>query len=131
MKSIPYKFFWLSLIIIAIALFMPINGKAAGPSFDKLVHLLLFAFVSMNACFYFLPETKVSINNRRFLLVALFVNALPFTTEYIQSFIPGRHFENLDLVADWIGIGVGIIIFFVFKKLITKIYSTFGEHRPA
>lgn len=119
--KIKYKFFWLSLIILFTALFLPVDGKAAGPSLDKLAHFLLFAFVSMNACYYFINDKKAMW------LVSIFIATLPFGTEYIQSFIDGRNYDNLDIIADIIGIIAGIISYFLFKNLIRKIYSLLGE----
>lgn len=119
--KIKFKFFWLSLIILSLALFLPIDGNFTGQSFDKLVHLLLFAFLSMNACYYFLSD-------RRYLIwVSIFIFTLPLTSEYLQTFIKGRNYDVKDIVADVFGILVGIIIYFLFTKLIYKIYAAFGE----
>ncbi len=77
----------------------------------------------MNACFYFLA------NKKSWTLSMIFVCLLPITTEYFQTFIPGRNFENLDIFADLIGIGVGVISYFLFKTAIVKIYHFFGENQ--
>lgn len=61
------------------------------------------------------------------LVASLFITLLPWTTEYIQTFIDGRNYDKLDIVADVIGIFVGALIYFLFKDLIRKIYSLFGE----
>lgn len=119
--KIKYKFFWLSLIILFIAVFLPINGKAAGPSLDKLAHFLLFAFVSMNTCYYFLRERKYLI------YASIFVCSLPYGTEYIQTFIKGRHFETKDIIADILGIVFGVILYYSCIKIIKRIYAIFGE----
>lgn len=102
---------------------MPINGKAAGPSFDKLAHILLFAFVSLNACFYFIN------NKNRFIKSLIFISILPVSTEYIQDFIPGRNFENMDILADIGGILLGILIYHLFNKTLLKTYSLLGERQ--
>lgn len=120
--KIKYKFFWLSLIILFTALFLPVDGNSAGQSLDKVVHFLLFAFVSMNACYYFIK------NKAALMMASTFIAILPFGTEYLQSFIDGRNYDNMDIVADVIGIIAGVIIYFVFKKLIVKVYSLFGEN---
>ncbi len=63
-----------------------------------------------------------------FLSASAFIAILPFGTEFLQSFIDGRNYDNLDIVADVIGIIAGVVIYFVFKKLIVKVYSLFGEN---
>lgn len=119
--KISYKFFWLSLIILFTALFFPFDGKVTGASYDKLAHFLLFAFVSMNTFFYFFT------NKRLFVFNSIFVCSLPFTTEYLQTFIKGRNFEINDIIADALGILFGALFYFVFKNLIAKIYALLGE----
>lgn len=104
---------------------MPVNGKAAGPSFDKVAHTLLFCFVSINACFYFIN------NKKHFLIAMLFILTLPLMTEYVQTFIPGRNFENLDILADCIGIILGALIYFLLNTPLLKFYSFLGETQPA
>ena len=120
--KISYKFYWLSLIILFTALFFPFNGKVTGASYDKLAHLLLFAFVSMNTFFYFFTNKKLLVFN------LIFVFSLPLTTEILQLFIKGRHFEVNDIIADTLGILFGALIYFLLKSLITKIYGLLGEH---
>jgi len=100
---------------------MPINGEAPGPSFDKIAHVLLFAFVSMNVCFYFLS------NKNHLILVSIFICTLPFLTEFLQKYIQGRNFDVNDIMADVLGIFFGIIIYFLFKNLIIKVYTLLGE----
>jgi VanZ family protein len=63
------------------------------PFFDKLVHVALFSFLT----FCWLNATRAPFE-RAFILVALLLFA--WMIEYIQSFIPGRSFELVDILAD-------------------------------
>ena len=36
--------------------------------------------------------------------------------EIVQSFIPGRDFSGFDVVADSVGITIGIVIYYVYEK---------------
>ena len=100
---------------------MPVDGKAPGPSIDKLAHALLFLGVTLNACFYFLE------NKKHLIPVSLLIFMLPFATEYIQSHIPGRAFDTKDIIADFVGILLAIPIYQIFKKQIFKIFELLGE----
>ena len=121
MKKIKNKFFWLSLIILFTAVFAPIDGKVSGASYDKLAHILLFAFVSLNAVFYFSKNTKLLC------IVFSLIGLLPILTELVQSLIPGRNYDTLDIIADYIGLVLGVIIFVFLKKQFIFIYSLFGD----
>ncbi len=37
--------------------------------------------------------------------------------EIVQHFLPARHFSLLDVVADMVGICIGIVSFYIFKKI--------------
>lgn len=43
--------------------------------------------------------------------------------EIVQSFIPGRFFSLLDVVADSIGIVIGIGLWWIYQKKFTKVFS--------
>ena len=118
---IKNKFLWLSLLILFIALFIPLQSKNNGPSYDKLAHFLLFAFVSINVVFYFSKNTKKL--GRVFGLVSM----LPILTEVIQIYIPGRNYDVYDILADYIGLVMGIFIFVILKKQFIAIYKLFGD----
>ncbi len=118
---IKYKFFWLSLIILFFSLFYPFEGNKSGPGYDKVVHILLFAFVSVNAYFYFSKDKK------QLILVLAIIASLPVLTEVIQHFIPYRNFDWKDIIADYVGLVVGWGIFVLLKKPIIGIYKLLGD----
>lgn len=118
---IKYKFFWLSLFILFFALFFPFNGNKSGPSYDKVAHIILFAFVSVNTFFYFPKDRK------QLLIILGIIATLPVLTEVIQHFIPRRNFDWKDIVADYVGLLAGWVIFIVLKKPLIVIYEFFGD----
>jgi len=122
MNKLKYKYFWLSLIILFVAVWMPLSGKGGGPSFDKLAHFLLFFFVAINVIFYF------SKNSKQLVIVLILVGTLPFITEVVQNFITGRSYDIYDIIADYIGLFSGILFFFIFKKQCISIYKFLGDH---
>jgi len=121
MKKLQYKYFWLSLIILFVAVWMPLTGKGGGPSFDKLAHFLLFFFVAINVLFYFSKNTK------QLIIVLIIVGTLPVLTEEVQNHITGRNYDTKDIVADYLGLFTGLAFFLVFKKQCIAIYKFFGD----
>jgi len=121
MITLKYKYFWLSLLILFIAVWIPLSGKGGGMSFDKLAHFLLFFFVAVNAAFYF------SKNTRELIIVLLLLGTLPFITEIVQDFIDGRSYDIYDVIADYIGFACGLLFFKVFKKQCIYIYKLLGD----
>ena len=121
MKKIKYKFFWLSLLILFVAVFTPFGPGKGGPSYDKLAHVILFTFVSLASSFYFFKDSK------QLALVFGLISTLPFLTEFIQQFIPGRNYDNYDILADYAGLILGFVVFVVFKKQVIYLFKLVGE----
>jgi len=121
MKKFKYRYFWLSLIILFVAVWMPLTGKGGGPSFDKFAHFLLFFLVAVNVIFYF------SKNYKQLIIVLLIVGTLPVITEIVQNHITGRSYDTKDIIADYLGLFSGIIFFLVFKKQCIAIYKFLGD----
>ena len=121
MRKIKNKFFWLSLLILFVALFFPSYSIETGPSYDKLAHVILFTFVSINTIFYFSKNTK------QLLLIFGIIGLLPILTELIQTLIPGRAYDTYDIFADYIGLVLGVIIFILLKNKLIWIYQLLGD----
>jgi len=100
---------------------MPLSGKGGGLSFDKLAHFLLFFFVTINTVFYF------SKDNKQLFLVMLFIATLPFVTEIGQIYIKGRNFDYMDILADYLGLAFGVLLFFLVKKQCIQFFKFLGE----
>lgn len=72
------------------------------PPLDKVLHLVLFA--SVGALLW------IAAGARRIFMVVLMAMMLGLLDEIMQSFNPGRSADWLDLIADTIGAGLGVLI---------------------
>ena len=101
--------FWIALISSYILAIMPQN---IAPSFqslsDKSLHFIAFAVLTLLLTLsYRIPLWK-SIGY--LLFYATFI-------EFSQTFTPNRCAEWLDIVADGIGIALGLVLYVGYKKL--------------
>ena len=109
----------ISVIIVLLVTLIPGNGKIAGVYVDKVVHVLIFFFLSMNIGFRFQNSKKLRIA----LSCAVF---LALITEVFQLFIPGRNLELFDMIANCIGIFCGIYIYGKYMTSIDNIMLKIG-----
>ena len=83
-------------------------------SFDKVIHILVFAFLALLLSFGFFKTLKSSLPTKVFLvlLTGVFLGILD---EVHQSFVPFREFETMDILADGVGIitGLGIYVLLI------------------
>ena len=95
----------LYLFVFIFAIFPISDSGVQIPYQDKLLHILVFFFLSISTLIAF---ENLTLSNAFFLLASfgLFI-------EIAQFFIPFRSFEFLDLIADIIGALIG---FKVVKK---------------
>lgn len=110
----------LSIVIILIVTLTPGNGKFAGNYLDKVAHFLIFfnLGIQISSCF----------KNRTNLIFAIMAGiAFGVLTEVIQQFIPGRNFEVLDILADSLGVILGVLLYRKNNNWFSKITS----HRKA
>lgn len=93
-----------SLSIVLIVTLMPGNGKVAGNYLDKVVHFMVFLFLSYRIGWKFRDSDQ---------LISVLFGAilLGFATEFVQQFIPGRNMEIYDALADTFGVIVGYYLF--------------------
>jgi VanZ family protein len=104
--------FWLALIAIYIAAIVPQNiAPHVGTLSDKLIHSLAFSFLA------FLLQLAYRVNILKtiffLLLYGLFIEAS-------QYFTSSRSSEVLDVVADIVGIVMGILLYQIVKFIIKK-----------
>jgi len=101
----------LTLIVTAaltVAMLWPINQPPPAPDgTDKLVHLIAFAALAF-------PLART----RRFGLIAVFVGASVFggLIEVLQPYF-GRSADMQDWIADIAGVGLGIVLALVYRRL--------------
>lgn len=74
----------------------PEAGEGGIPGFDKLVHVALFAGLSLLA-----PPRRLAL---------ALLAAYAATTEALQAVVPGRSPDAIDLLADLAGLAVGALV---------------------
>jgi VanZ family protein len=91
--------------------FSPAPPAELDTGWDKANHWLAFSTLAVTA-FQAIPNAR-----RRYAGVALGLLALGVFIELVQSQIPARSAELLDVVADAIGIGAGLLIMKAWQRL--------------
>ncbi len=111
--------FWLALIGSYIFAVVPQDmAPKIGSLSDKSIHFIAFAVLTL------LLRFAYSITwFRTFLL--LFIYAV--FIEFSQFFTPNRSAELLDVVADVIGIGIGLLFYPFIQRLIMS-YTKYEHH---
>jgi VanZ family protein len=118
--------FSLPAIIIAVTIFILSNGPQPGlPKLgieweDKLLHLTSY-FIFGLALILFIIANFPNISIKKVALITLIIGAFyAMSDEIHQYYVPGRHCEFLDWVADVVGIIISIQFIKLLKnKLIT------------
>jgi len=98
------------LVFLSYAMLMPPGGKPifdflSWPGMDKLIHVISFGLLGL------LSGASSKPRPRLLAIVFIIWSGYGLAIEIIQSFIPGRSFEALDLVADMVGTILGYLIF--------------------
>ena len=111
--------FWSALVISYISAIVPQDiAPTIGSLSDKSIHFIAFAVLTL------LLRFAYSITwFQTFLL--LFVYAV--FIEFSQFFTPNRSAELLDVVADVIGIGIGLLFYPFIQRLIMS-YTKYEQH---
>jgi VanZ family protein len=109
----------LALTIYWITIFtgthLPNHLVSAVTLWDKLVHATAFAGLSfLIACAW---RPKVATTSQRMLVGLLAGATYAVIDEWTQRFVPGRSSDLLDLVADSVGIAIGLSSFAAFRIL--------------
>lgn len=113
--------FW--CLIMSYLLFTPGSSLPKTgisiPHFDKIVHATMFAILVFlfQLDSYSTPKAKLKV-------VLLIITVLLFgcLSEYIQfMYIPGRSGTYQDLVADVIGVAIGLLLFKLAGKKVQKL----------
>lgn len=104
-----------SLFVTVLMLLPATNGpKITVPFFDKIVHALVYILFIIVWLFYFRSIRKVS--KRIYVLVSIALFIYGIVIEVLQgSYIATRTQDNWDIVANTIGIFIGILVFYKVK----------------
>ncbi|MCF7548433.1 VanZ family protein [Pseudonocardia sp. WMMC193] len=94
--------FALAVLVSLVVLFLPASGvPTAAPGVDKLVHLGVFALLGATGRWARIPP----------LPLVLGLSGYAVLSEVLQDVLPiGRDAEILDVVADCVGVSVGVAV---------------------
>jgi VanZ family protein len=81
---------------------LPAGGALVG-SYDKSAHLLIYAIFAILAY-------RLGLTGRRFFYICIGIIAYSGLLEVGQSFVPGREMSALDLLANALGVLLGVLI---------------------
>ncbi len=111
--------FWLALITSYIAAIVPQDiAPTIGSLSDKSIHFIAFAVLTLLLRFAYAITWF-----QTFLLLFVYATFIEFS----QLFTPNRSAEFLDIVADIIGIGIGLLFYPFLQKLIMS-YTKYEHH---
>lgn len=101
--------FFLSLIFIEYLATTPQSFEIVEKSWDKANHFIAFATLYILLSFGYV---RLKTSSKFWLLFAF-----GFQIELVQSFLPFRYFSFFDILANLIGIFIGIILIKIIKNL--------------
>ena len=88
--------------------------------FDKIIHLIIYSLLS----FWLINLLNQCFSKRVYVVLTstiIIMTSLAFFDEYHQIGKPGRRWEKLDLVFDFIGIFSSALLFLVIRKISHRI----------
>jgi VanZ family protein len=99
---------WTAIIFILLAMpgsVLPKEQTFSIPHFDKFIHIVLFGgFVFLWSYYYSRKKLGAKKLARLFFLIFIISCAYGIGMEYVQKyFIPGRDYDQEDIIADMIG----------------------------
>lgn len=121
MKSRPFISFHLPFIFYAIlvAAISSIPNLSLPPlkfiATDKVAHFIeysLFAFLAYRSYFQLLKQNK----NRTLFVSSLFLFLFAIADEIYQYFVPGRYFDVFDILIDFFGASLVLILLHIKQK---------------
>lgn len=83
--------------------------------FDKVIHLVEFAFLGLLLSFGYFMSLKSSLRVKAVLTICSGI-LLGGLDEFHQYFIPRRSIEFFDIIADAIGILIGLLLYYYFFR---------------
>ena len=105
-------YFFICLLVIEFLATTTIPIEVVESMWDKANHFTAFFVLYMLLSFAYKTLTLVQ--------KSLLLLAFGLQIEIVQSFIDGRYFSLMDVVADSIGIVIGIVIYKFTQKFIRK-----------
>lgn len=102
------------LCVISYLALTPVPPKEMDTGWDKANHFLAFASLAFSGCW------SVSTARLRWLFLPLLLVAYGGAIELIQMLVPGRSSEWADLLADSIGISIGLAFAWLVLKALRR-----------
>lgn len=102
-------------VVIFILSSIGFKGQASVPFLDKGLHLVEFGFLGFFLSLGYFLSLKSSLRIKSTLTVVSGI-LLGCLDEIHQYFVPNRSFEVMDMVADSVGIVVGLAAFYCFSR---------------
>ena len=123
--SIFFPLLWTLIIGILLAMpgsMLPSESHFSIPQFDKVVHISLFGgFVFLWNLYLSGRPIPIPRLLSLFFFIFLIAEAYGIGMEYVQKYyIPGRDFDEADIIADLIGAGIAYGISNIFLVGYTK-----------
>ena len=118
-KSFPYT--WLTLayavLILIISSIPDLTPPELGFEFqDKLYHFIEYGIFSV-LLFFSLLNSSRDFFKKNVLVISIFIGAsYAIIDEIHQRFIPGRSADILDFVADFLGVALIQIVFWIYYR---------------
>ena len=125
LKHFPSSFFWALLCLIISAVLLTLPGSVLPKEdwldkiwLDKWIHILLFFVLVIAWCQFGLEKVlqrssygqKNNLRKKLFLWIAIIALLYGIGMEFVQKyFIKNRSFDIVDVVADGVGCGIGLI----------------------
>lgn len=114
LKVVPMLFIMGTIFFLS---HQPANNVALidFPHLDKLAHVLMYGVLGASVIFSFKTETRISKPMQICLSVILACTIYGLLDEFHQSYIPGRDVSGWDLVADFFG-GFLVVVLYLFHQ---------------
>jgi VanZ family protein len=125
-KRIPYS--WLTLVYAVLILIVSSIPDLKTPQLgfeyqDKLYHFIEYGIFSAFLFFALLNSSRDFLR-KNVLMISLLIGAsFGILDELHQKFIPGRQADILDFTADFVGIALIQVCFWVYYKKKSKLHS--------
>ena len=125
-KSLFQLLFWLWLLFIFTNSLLPrqidTGGSSAEIVFLRMDYLAHFGAYFLLAVFFFFWQINgcLVLFKRQTLLILVGAIFLAAGTEFLQMIIPGRSFNEYDLLSNSIGLAAGIILPQIFYKFLAS-----------
>ena len=106
-------------IILGILMLLPQNAFPNSKlfSYDKLAHLGVFLIFSILVLAGYQLKGKLDDGNTKYRNRALTISIVyGIVLEFLQQFVPGRMSDIYDLIANFTGALLGVIVFMIFIK---------------